>query len=475
MAIYNTTNPSEFKLTDSIIIAEQAQPSSGRLSSGAALTGIVGAFPWGPTDTLLEFNSGAALIETLVGGYASPEEFGGYRAIAEKRFGGPLRIVRVEAADAVKATVTLSDAAGPYAALDITAKYSGVAGNSITYTLTKVSASVFDLLITFGNTVEEYLAVTLDAPGLAAVTAASAFVDLALNVGGGDVPETVSGSLATGSDGTLADLDYTGSASVASGLYVLRQMEDGGFVFVAEYTSAAIVTALQAHVAVKLCNAGAQASISDVLTTNNTAADGVADERLRLFNHRVTQSINGVTYTVDLTAFYAAIWSSIDPSESIAQKKWSTYLSQITGVPAGVLLERAEWISADGVGAIMLEKLTGGGYKFHMDITSDTTDGATSSVRRRMHDLVNLETGTALENFANAKPTPENRRAAKSAMDKKLATLLENQQVEQYSTVEVSRTGDSVVFETQVKLFGELRFIINKTKVGENVVITEVA
>ena len=60
-------------------------------------------------------------------------------------------------------------------------------------------------------------------------------------------------------------------------------------------------------------------------------------------------------------------------------------------------------------------------------------------------------------------------------MDKKLATLLENQQVEQYSTVEVSRTGDSVVFETQVKLFGELRFIINKTKVGENVVITEVA
>jgi hypothetical protein len=475
MAIYNTTNPSEFKLTDSIIIAEQAQPSSGRLSSGAALTGIVGAFPWGPTDTLLEFSSGAALIETLVGGYATPEEFAGYRAIAEKRFGGPLRIVRVEAADAVNATVTLSDVAGPLAALDITAKYSGVAGNSITYTLTKVSASVFDLLITFGSTVEEYLAVNLDAPGLAAVTAASAFVDLALNAGGGAVPETVSGSLATGSDGTLADLDYTGSASVASGLYVLRQMEDGGFVFVAEHTSSAIITALQAHVAVKLCNAGAQASISDVLATNNTAADGVADERLRLFNHRVTQSINGVTYTVDLTAFYAAIWSSIDPSESIAQKKWATYLSQVTGVPAGVLLERAEWISADGVGAIMLEKLTGGGYKFHMDITSDTTDGATSSVRRRMHDVVNLETGTALENFANAKPTPENRRAAKSAMDKKLATLLENQQVEQYSTVEVSRTGDSVVFETQVKLFGELRFIINKTTVGENVVIEEVA
>jgi len=475
MAIYYTTNPNEFKLTDSIIIAEQAQPSSGKLSGGPELTGIVGAFPWGPTDTLLEFTSGAALIETLVGGYSAPETYPGYRALAEKKFGGPLRIVRVEASDAVKASRTLDKTATD--SIDLTAKYSGAAGNEISTLFTKIDASTFDLVITFGSIVEQHKAITFDAAGMLAITSASKLVNAALNIAGGLIPDTDVAPvlLADGDDGTLADLDYTGSASVASGLYVLRQMEDGGFVFVAEHTSAAIITALEAHVAVKACNAGAQASTSNALATANTAAGDTADERLRLFNHRVTQTINGTIYTVDLTAFYAAIWSSIDPSESIAQKKWKTFLNQITGLPSGVTLDRAEWIAADAVGAIMLEKLKGGGYKFHMDITSDTTDGATSSVRRRMHDLVNSETAGALEEFANAKPTPANRRAAKGGMDKKLKTLQDNEQIEAFTTVEVAKTGDSVTFETQVKLFGELRFIINKTTVGENVVIEEVA
>lgn len=475
MAIYYTTNPNEFKLTDSVIIAEQAQTTSGRLSSGPALVGIVGAFPWGPTDTLLEFASGAALLETLVGGYSAPEEYGGYRAIAEKRFGGELRIVRVEATDAVKASRTLDD--GTNDSIDITAKYSGAAANEITVLYTKVDATTFDLTVTWGSIIETFEGITFNAAGMAYLTANSDYINAALNVAAGGIPDSdVSAvALSSGSDGTLADLDYTGSSSVASGLYVLRQMEDGGYVFVAEYTSAAVITALQAHVAAKICVAGAQASSSNDQATNNTAASSTSDERIKLFNHRVTQLINGTLFTVDLTAFNAAIWSSIDPSESIAQKKWKSHLSPIAGVPAGVLLERSQWIAANAVGAIMLEKLTDGGYKFHMDITSDPADGVTSAVRRRMHDLVNFETGTALENFANAKPTPDTRRAAKAAMDKKLTTLQSNQQIEEFSTSEVSRTGDSVTYETKVKLFGEMRFIINKTTVGENVVIDEVA
>jgi hypothetical protein len=478
MAIYYTTNPSEFKLTDSVIIAEQAQPSSGKLSGGPALTGIVGVFPWGPTNELLEFTDGNDLIETLVGGYDDPGAYQGYRAIANKTFGGPLRIVRAVASDAVKASRALSDTAGPTLAVDLTAKYLGVAGNQITTLWTQVSGAVFTLVVAMGNIEETFADVDFDAAGMAYVTANSALIDAALNGAAGNNPDTdvAAVTMALGSDGTIADLDYTGSATDAFGLRVLRQMEDGGFVFVAEHTSAAIITELGLHVAIKLCNAAAQADASNDQGTANTAAGLVADERLRLFNHRVTQTINGVVYTVDLTAFYASIWSSIDPSESVAQKKWrNPYLTPITGLPSGVELTRAEWIEADAVGAIMLEKNTDGGYKFHMDITSDTTDGSTSSVRRRMHDVVNLETGSALENFANAKPTPANRRAAKASMDKRLVTLQSNEQIEEFSTVEVAKDGDSVTYETKVKLFGELRFIINKTQVGENVVIDEIA
>jgi hypothetical protein len=474
MAIYYTTNPSEFKLTDSVIIAEQDQPSSGKLASGPALTGIVGEFPWGPVDTLLEFSDGDALIKALVGGHATPEDYGGYRAIANKEFGGPLRVVRVGSSTDAKASRTLVETATD--AVDLTAKYEGIVGNDITTLWTNDTAN-FDLVVTWGDIVETFEAVSFDAAGMAYITANSDLIDAALNVAAGGNPATDGSAVALtgGIDGTPADIDYTGSPSIASGLQVLRQMEDGGFVFVAEYTSAAVITALSGHMAVKLCNGGAQADASNVTDTNNTAAGLVSDERLRLFNHRFRQSINGTEFTVDATAFYAAIYSSIDPSESVAQKKWKGFLVPVIGLPSGVELTRPEWIAADAAGAIMAERNTDGGYKFHMDITSNTADGKTSSVRRRMHDLVNFETGGALENFANAKPTPSNRRAAKGAMDKRLGTLKGNEQIEEFTTEEVAKTGDSVTYKTKVKLFGELRFIINKTVVGENVVIEEVA
>lgn len=45
MAVYYTTNPTEFRLTDSVIIAEQEQPPSGNLAGGQTFVGIVGEFP----------------------------------------------------------------------------------------------------------------------------------------------------------------------------------------------------------------------------------------------------------------------------------------------------------------------------------------------------------------------------------------------------------------------------------------------
>lgn len=477
MAIYYTTNPSEFKLTDSVIIAEQEQPASGRLSGGSVKTGIVGNFPWGPDDELLEFDDGAELIETLVAGYSAPEDYEGYRAIANKQFGGPLRVVRVSADDAVKASRTLADS-GTTDAVDITAKYLGAAGNEITTLWTNVDASTFDLEVTFGDTVETFEGISFDADGMAEVTEESDFVDLALNGAGGNNPDTDGAAVAltSGDDGTLSDTNYTGSDTDFEGLRVLRTMEDNGFAFVAEHTSSAIITELLLFAEAKRAHVAAQADASNDTDTNNTAAGSLSNERLKLFNHRVTQTINGTEFTVDLTAFYASIWSSIDPSESVAQAKYrDPYLTVITGLPDGVQLDRDEWIAADAVGAMMLEKLTGGGFKFHMDITSNTTDGKTSGLRRRMHDVVNIETGEALQRFANAKPTETNRRAAKTAMDKKLQTLQDNEQIAEFYTNEVTVTGDSVTYETKVRLYGELRFIINKTTVGENVVIEEVA
>lgn len=479
MAVYYTTNPIEFKLTDSVIIAEQEQPPSGNLAAGLTPVGIVGDFPWGAHDELHEFSTGRELIETLIGQYSAPEEFGGFRAIANKSFGGPLRVVRVKAADAVKATLTLSDAAGPTAAVDLTAKYFGVAGNEITVAWTNVDADTFDIQIAWGSKIETFEGVDFDADGMAFITANSTLIDAALNGAGGENPETAAAAnLATGANGTLAAADYTGSDVSAKGFRILRQMEDGGVVVAAEYTHADLITELLLHGLVKRCKCLAQASTSDTHSTNITAAGGISDQRLNLFTHRVRQNVNGTVYTVDLTAFYAAIYSSISPRESVAQKRWKSFLAPIVGLPAGVELIREKWIEANDAGAIMLEKLKNGGYKFHMDITSDPTDGATSSVRRRMNDFVNEEMADVLDEYSNRPPTTENRRLALVAGNKRLTTMTKpegNGLIEAFSFRELAKDGDSVTFETKVKLWGEMRFIINYVTVGENVTIEEVA
>jgi len=478
MAIFYTTNPVEWKLTDSVIIAEQQQPSSGNLSNGPELVGIVGEFPWGPADTLLEFSSGQELLDQLVAGYSDPGAYAGWRALSGKTFGGPLRIVRAKAAaGAVNAFRTIADTVGPTDAVDLTAKYHGVAGNEVTTLWTNQGAN-FDLTITFGTIVETFEGVSFDAAGMTFIMVNSALVDAVLNVAGGVNPPTdvAAVALATGADGTLVDLDYTGSDSVAKGLRVLRGMEDGGFAFVAEYTSAAVITELLLHAAVKRNIVGAQADISDVLATNIAAAGALADERLRLFVHRAQQLVEGTEYTVDLTAFYASVFSAIAPNLSVAERQWrNPYLTPILGVPAGNDLIRNNWILADNAGGIMLEKLKTGGFKFHMDITSDPTDGATSSIRRRMHDFVNEETGVALEQFLNKPPTNTNRNNARAAVRKRLQTMQDLELIEAFSFAELARDGDSVTYETKVKLFGEMRYLINKTTVGENVVIEEAA
>jgi len=109
MAVLFEKNPLVWKKTDGIYVAEQDVPGPVKII-GSNICKVVGQFPWGPKNKLLEIGSPNEVQDKLLGGHATPADYGGYRALKGKQF-GPLRVVAVEAQDAVKATITIRDAA----------------------------------------------------------------------------------------------------------------------------------------------------------------------------------------------------------------------------------------------------------------------------------------------------------------------------------------------------------------------------
>lgn len=477
-SVLYSTNPTEWKLTDAVVIDEQDQPAAPSFVGVQRMAHLVGEFPWGDPDTLLTISTADQLREKLLGQTTNPEDYGGYRALTGKKW-GPLEIVRVEADDAVAAQRILSDTV-PTESYTITAKYKTAVGNQISTKHTKIDGSTFDLEIKWGNEVEEFKAVTFDAAGMDSID--SQWVTAALHANGGANPESDADfvALTGGSDGTLTDLNWTGSDTSSQGLEVLRTGKDGGIWLASNYTSSTFITELRDAIDVKRGHGVIQPDMADDFDTNETAAAGVADERLFFCGHRVLQTIEGQQFTVDLAPFLASVYVNTSPNLSLAEDRWTGLLKAIDGLPDGIELSRPFWIRANDAGMNMLERRNDGGFRFHMAITSDPADGKTSIIRRRMTDFVNENIADALQPYRNKAPVPAHRRGAKRAQKQKLGLMIgeedvpDSQMIEEFSVEELSVTADTVDYLVKAKLYGEMRFLIAHVQVGENVVIEEV-
>lgn len=475
-SVLYSNNPTEWRLTDAVVIDEQDQPAAPRFSGVQRTAHLVGQFPWGPADTLIEVRSASDLTQ-LFGQATDLASYGGYRALTGKRW-GVLEIVRVEADDAAAATRILADSI-PTNAYTVTAKYKSAAGNQISVKHTKIDANTFDVEVKWGTKIETFEGVTFDAAGMSSID--SEWVTFALHGDSGANPDSDADfvALAGGDNGTLVDLNWTGSDVSDQGLRILRSGSDGGVWFAAEFTSAAWLTELRAAVDVKRGHAFAQPSTADDFDSNETAAEAVADERLVLFGHRVLQTINGTQYTVDLVAFAASVYVNTPPNLSLAEDRWSEYLTTIDGLPAGVELSREYWVAADAAGMNMLERRDTGGFRFHMAITSDPAAGKTSFIRRRMTDFVNDNIASALQPYRNKAPIPAHRRGALRAQIQRLQLMKgsddvpDSQMVEAFSVNESASDASSVEYLVKVKLWGEMRYLIAHVQVGENVNIEE--
>lgn len=463
MAVLYSLNPLEWRLTDTIVVAEQTAAAAAELV-GNTTAQILGDFPWGPADTLIKISKPSDFKTKLLGEASDYEDYAGARAIDGKVFSS-LEVVRAVAADAAAASRTVG-AAG----FTINAKYKGAAGNQISTLYTNNGDDTFDLRITWGGYSKTHKGLTL-------ATLASLqddYVTLAA-AGAGDTlaaSDVSAAALTGGSNGTFADSDWTGSTVSVRGIRVLENGE-GRITCVAGRASAAMITALRAHVDL-LKGFGVMQAAADLgdFDAAVLVADGVADERLALCLHGVKVLHNGVEVETELAPFAASLLTQIPQHYSLADAEYCrSLLKSIIGPADGVSLSRGAWIEADGAGGLMLEALKGGAHKFHANITTDPAKPLISS--RRVVDLAVDTVVAAVEPVHNKPDMPAFDQIALAQTKKALRLLKGRPEIPQTAYIadggvvitDPLASGDKILAIT-LNLHGEIRYLILNITAG---------
>lgn len=473
MAIYHSTNPLDWYATDGTYVAEQDTPA-GATIEGTNEVHLVGHFPWGSPDVVHSIGSTKEYVDKLIGKCSSPGDYSGVRALTGK-YWPKLKIVRIDATGAVAASRTIG--ANGYT---VTAKYKSAAGNQITTKHKDNGDDTFDVTISWNGYVKTHAGVALaDVADLE-----DEYVDFAA-AGTGDTIASSDASavaLSSGADGTPTDTDYLGGVSDVSGLRLLESEKDQAIVLLDEYTSAAAITALRNHAALKrafvLCHGA-----SGDFAANLAAVEAINDDRLACPLHQGRQLIDGVEVNVDLAPFAASMLAYMPPHFSLADEGYArTLLKNLIGPAAGVSLSRSSWIDADDAGGLMLEAMEGGGYKFHANITTSPTEGKELISTRRVKDIAIASVAKAIAPFQNKPGMPYYDKLALAQAKRTIEKLkgrpdtVPHEAILQGGGVVILDpvASNATTYQLALSLWGETRYQIINVTAGIDLVIEEI-
>ncbi len=479
MGIFRSTDPTTWDDVDQIVIAETAPPANIRgASSNVAI--LVGQFQRGP-HTLEEIGSVGELYEAY--GNSSHK---GILALKGKKF-GRLKIIRVEATSSVKATKIFNDGGGsPVDIISFTAKFKGVYGNNIKVTIAAGTSSGKKYTIQDTNAGAVLPTEVYDNIAIASVTsttfAASKLVDAAVLAISAEPANAAATSLATGSDGSVANADY--SAAIDKAGVELA----GNVLFLDEY-NATRNGYMKQHVAdvpdkmvviAGLEGDSVSAAIADVASYRDT------EGRIIYAYPWVQQSLDGVLTMVQPASFYASVISQTPPNIDPAYTANKQYLGAILGLKLS--LNRANYVAllAAGISAFEMDD---GSAKIKSGVVTQIENSSKIMVfRRRMADYLMDSTARFLKNYQNAPNTLANRTAVKAAMlafiESQEAVGILPRDVEVQSGLakvvdtESLNTNDSIAagfFKIlyRQRIFSSMRFIVIQAEIGESVVVTE--
>lgn len=487
MSVYRTNDPNAFDDIDGIIIDESAPPASVQgVSTGVAL--LIGQFQRGPAG-VIEIGSVQQIREI----FGNDNSFTGAIALKNKKFGA-LKIKRVTAAAAAKATKIFNDGAGsPVDIISFTALDKGVYGNSISVLIeTGTAAGSKKYTIHDGSTGsvfadEVYDNIDLTAYASAAAANAAGLFSasklvtanvLAISAEPANIVATV---LATGSDGTVADSDYTTAIQAC-------ETEACNIVFLDAY-SATRRESLELHAAntqdrMVIIAGAASDSVATAVTTVASHRD--TEGRIIYAYPRVQTTIDSVSTYVDPASWIASILSQTGPNIDPAYAANAAFTQGITGLEG--TYTRADYITLKNAGISAFEYDADLGYKVKSGVVTQILNSAkTQILRRRMADFLTNSAAKFLKNYQNAPNTLPNRTACGAAIlnfvtQQELFGVLPKD-------AEVS-TGRAKLVDTKSlntdaqiglgfftilwkqRIYSSMRYIVVKAEIGETVTVS---
>ena len=475
MGIFRTDNPTMFEEIDGIVIAEQTPPS--QITGANANTAILaGQFQRGPTDLSLPLSS-IAEFQELYG----KSNFLGNKQLLNKTFGA-LRIIRVTAAAAVKATLEIDSK------ITVTAKYTGAYGNDISVEVAAGTAGTFTLIVkdTSDNSVlPDEVYTDVDITNVGNTFANSKLVDVVVDdANSGNVAVTAVTTLKTGSDGVVADTDYQTAIAKA-------EVEESGNVLFLDENNDVRNTYLTTHAELvqdKMVILAGEENDDRAAAIADAAMNKDIEGRIIYAWPWVQTVVDGQLEFTNPSSWVASVFSQVAPNVALSRVQNTRYFAGATGLKFQT--GRAGHIALDDGGVLAFEIDSDFGIVIKNAVTTQTANSENTQIlRRRMADFLTTSIARALKNFQNGVNSRDQRDEVKAAIldfDERLirdGILPGIQDVNGGAPVLVdteSLNTDSVVagggFRIAYKrrIFSSMRYIVLQAEIGTGVVVTEI-
>lgn len=480
------------------VFAVSVPPPATITPVGTGNSIAVGQFAWGPPNKLNYPGSFGAFGQTYAPRGMNRNNSAWYSVI---RKGWPqLGAVRVLGPTNAPATATISSSV-PTQLFTVTALYGGASGNSIVIGIGAAgngSASYFSMTVTVsgasGSTVEFYDNLTIAGSNsvLANLSNSVLLASMVLVASPTGNPVAGNTTMSTGTDGTVAALEYVGTPGGNDyGFALLEGDSTINFVFTDDPGNslrAATNSGLNAH---GILTTNRMVCIQGVSGQTAAAAQTDAANYRSIYSIYVDpwayifDDVTGAQQLAPSGCWAASVCSQLPPSVSPAWKS-----NQVTGLLAGVAAAEADRGAFRGqntaAGIMTLTKGANGGFVFEAGKNTSLTAGQTNITRTRMGMYIAQSTVNAWQPYVDAPNVPFFQQDLINSLDVFLGQLKQNATINpaflpfilNYAILPTSASnsanslanGDFTV-ATQIQLASSMERIYLSMQFGETVTI----
>lgn len=509
-SILYTSNPADYTTLERVYVTELAGPG---FVQGVNLNtvGVTGQCVRGPKDTPVEINSLARFLEIFGGRDKTANGTGGAylgevrKMLLNKPF-GRLIVVRAVAAAAVKASFTLETLANGTgtAICAVTAANEGTWGNDVKIKVlaaTDADATHFNLSVSYLGATKLYENLNLttgndnsltvlgdDLATLITITKLADGTPLTTGMSGLDangyvnLGQTVASfANVPGTDGTIADTDYTATGRALDKLTAYPGI---ALQLVAERAGATINAAIIAKAATATDRMFAiySGNLADSSATAITDVGSLTriDRVVYCYNAPYTLDPDTATQIqVPPHHHMASIFSQTLVNQHVGSNRTKAWTAGITKLTQETLAP-GDYVSLRAAGICALERAANGGFVYVSGVTTNLTVTLAQIARRREADFLTLSMAGRLVDFVKEENTEDvQAEMGGEIVDflsgfKRAKSIVKDFSIDQASVnTDAARAQGIEVIQTNVQLYGHILGLVLKTNMNTGVTVAQ--